>query len=393
MMRKSVLVWLGGLLVVILACNWPGRATPSGSQNAAQTAAAMTVQAILAASSTPAGQVQPPSPPPSVTPPPQATWTPAPSPTQAPTWTPSPEPCNRAQFVRDVTVPDGTEFAPGTAFTKTWRLKNVGTCTWQNYSLVFDHGDAMGGPPSQPIPVVAPGQEVDISVDLVAPNSPGAYRGYWRLRDNQGRVFGLTTGVPFWVDIKVVNPTATPTATFTTSPTLPPPAMLLLDFYERAPDAYWYNGHSVHLPFPGANNDHRGFARYADGLLLEDGHTYPRVLETHPEWEDDGKIMGRYPAVTLAPNAHFRAKIGFIALADGSCGAGEVEFKLGMRIDGNPTHTLATWHKDCTGALQSVDVDLSAYAGHSAVFYLRVDAAGSSAQDWAVWVNPNIATP
>src|SRR5512135_3467629 len=49
--------------------------------------------------------------------------------------------CDRAQFIADVTVPDGTRFSPGAAFTKTWRLKNVGTCTWStSYTLVFSSG-------------------------------------------------------------------------------------------------------------------------------------------------------------------------------------------------------------------------------------------------------------
>ncbi|HGJ66308.1 TPA: hypothetical protein ENS27_13160, partial [bacterium] len=46
--------------------------------------------------------------------------------------------CNWAGFVADVTVPDGTSFAPGAAFIKTWRLKNIGTCTWTGkYGLSF----------------------------------------------------------------------------------------------------------------------------------------------------------------------------------------------------------------------------------------------------------------
>ena len=38
--------------------------------------------------------------------------------------------CDQAQFVSDLTVPDGSSFAPGATFTKTWRLKTIGTCTW-----------------------------------------------------------------------------------------------------------------------------------------------------------------------------------------------------------------------------------------------------------------------
>ena len=46
--------------------------------------------------------------------------------------------CDAAAFVRDVTIPDGTIVEPGRDFTKTWRLKNVGTCSWTTaYALVF----------------------------------------------------------------------------------------------------------------------------------------------------------------------------------------------------------------------------------------------------------------
>lgn len=46
--------------------------------------------------------------------------------------------CDLAQFVKDVTIPDGTLLSPVQTFYKTWRLKNVGTCTWSGYSVVFD---------------------------------------------------------------------------------------------------------------------------------------------------------------------------------------------------------------------------------------------------------------
>ena len=46
--------------------------------------------------------------------------------------------CDQAQFVSDLTAPDGAAFAPGAAFTKTWRLANIGTCTWTSaYNLVW----------------------------------------------------------------------------------------------------------------------------------------------------------------------------------------------------------------------------------------------------------------
>src|SRR5512142_1040922 len=74
--------------------------------------------------------------------------------------------CDWAQFVADVTVPDGTRYDPGATFTKTWRLRNIGTCTWTtSYSMVFDSGTQMGNTTSVAFPnSVAPGATVDVSV-------------------------------------------------------------------------------------------------------------------------------------------------------------------------------------------------------------------------------------
>ena len=48
-------------------------------------------------------------------------------------------------FVKDVTIPDGTQLSAGEVFTKTWRLQNRGTCTWTpDYMLVYTSGDQMG---------------------------------------------------------------------------------------------------------------------------------------------------------------------------------------------------------------------------------------------------------
>ena len=141
------------------------------------------------------------------TPAPTVTGTP-PTPTPTKAATPVPAACDRAQFVSDVTVPDGTSFAPGIAFSKTWRLKNVGTCTWTNYSLIFDSGEKMGGPDSAVIPTsVAPGQTVDITISLTSPTTAGTYRGYWKLKNSAGIPFGIGSGgtKSFWVEIKVTG--------------------------------------------------------------------------------------------------------------------------------------------------------------------------------------------
>ena len=119
----------------------------------------------------------------------------------------SPTSCNRAAFVADVTIPDGTILEANKAFTKTWRLKNVGTCTWTTaYRVFFTGGDQLTAPSSVNLPSnVAPGQTVDVSVEMVAPGTAGHYKGYWVLRSATGAIFGVGPEYnnPFWVDIKV----------------------------------------------------------------------------------------------------------------------------------------------------------------------------------------------
>ena len=135
---------------------------------------------------------------------------------EADTPTPSntPIPCNMVRFVKDVTIPDGTKFEPGEVFTKTWRLKNTGSCAWTSgYDIVFSGGDAMSAPVSVQITsgTVNPGQNVDVSISLTAPASEGTYRGNWQLRDPSDVIFGIENSSSgfFYVEIKVEEPAPT----------------------------------------------------------------------------------------------------------------------------------------------------------------------------------------
>lgn len=113
---------------------------------------------------------------------------------------------NAAQFVLDVTVPDNTIMRPGQAFTKTWRLRNTGTCQWDSrYKLVWDGGAALGGPASKAVAgSVWPQTTTDISVQLTAPTTTGTYVGTWQLADQSGNRFGPRIRV----QIIVPNPDA-----------------------------------------------------------------------------------------------------------------------------------------------------------------------------------------
>ena len=130
--------------------------------------------------------------------PPSATFTPTATATKVPvTNTPVPTitstPCanNDAHFVSDVTVPDGSHFPPGAAFTKTWRLRNNGQCPWTTaYTLRNVGGEIMGGTTLNLPNGVPPGATVDLSVAFVAPAGSGKHISRWQLFTPEGTAFG-----------------------------------------------------------------------------------------------------------------------------------------------------------------------------------------------------------
>jgi len=281
--------------------------------------------------------------------------------------------CDQATFLIDVTIPDKTIESPGATFKKTWRLRNSGTCTWSGYILEFENGEAMS-PSVDPIGIVSPGQEVDVSVTFIAPLAPGEYTSYWRIRNPAGvhlPVINGFQGKNFFVDIKVGSSG--------------------YDFHTRASTAAWISG-AGNLTFGGPDTDVNGFAMYKDGQKLEDGSLPSKILEAQPQSVNDGVITGRYPVYTVAAGEHFKARIGFLAQSDGSCGAGNVKFQLSYKLSGVLT-PLGEWAKSCDGTLKSIDIDLTSLAGKSVEFVLGVLANGPASQDWAVWVSPQISIP
>src|SRR5215211_3698822 len=359
-------------IFILAACNFPSSAaTPTAQSNAVFTAAALTVQAQLTQSipfSTPTLPLSVATNTPlSVPTLPAATVRPAASATPV---------CDQAQFVKDITTPDGSQIAPGAAFTKTWRLKNAGACNWSGYTLVFDSGDLMGATSPQSIGTVSPGQEVDLSVNFTAPTTSGSYRSYWRIRNSSGvliSVLGGTGGKSFFADIKVSVVSSG------------------LDLHTRAAEANWVSGAST-LTFGGSETDVNGSAIYRNNQKLEDGTSPAKILETHPQWVTDGAITGTYPAYKVVPGEHFKAQIGFLLLSDGTCGSGNVKFQLNYK-EGSASNSLGQWEETCNGTLRNIDVDLSSIAGRTVQFVLAVVANGSATQDQAIWVSPRVEIP
>jgi len=158
-----------------------------------------------------------------------------------------------------------------------------------------------------------------------------------------------------------------------------------------ATDVSWKSGAGT-LAFGGALDDNDGFACYRTNVTLEDNHVYAKVLETHPQWVDDGYISGSYLEMfntigyKVKAGEHFYARCGLIKNAS----AGKVAYRVMIRCEGGPNTWIFEGVKTYDGTLKTIDVDLTPYAGKKADFILRVTAEGSSTQDWAAWENARI---
>lgn len=282
--------------------------------------------------------------------------------------------CDAAAFITDVTYPDGAIIGRGSNFTKTWRIKNVGTCTWSTaYDLVFVSGEKFGGKNAVALPAaVGPGGSVDISIQLTAPNQDGRYRGYWKLRNASDIQFGVgLTGEAFlFVDLTVSGYTVTG-----------------YDFAANLCDASWRNG-DKELPCPGVNNSNDGFALMISAPQMEDGKVRGIGLLTHPQKVNNGSITGKYSAVDISTGNHFTALIGCLYKAN-DC---NMAFRLEYQIAQEPVKLLGQWQEIYEGGYYPVDIDLSFLNGKKVKFILTILSNGSSHEDYGLWVNPRITS-
>lgn len=389
--RWTVLAVLGLVLLTLSACNLGVNQPISQDAMVAtmvyQTAAAqVTQQAILTPiaqltqmAATPTPQILPtlivvtPSPQATLTPvPPTATPMPPTATFVPPTPTATPIPCNWISFQGDVTVPDGSSFSGGSKFTKTWRLRNIGSCTWTTqYSLVYVEGDKLDAVKTE-IPLtkpVAPGATIDISVDLVAPSKAGSYKGFWMLRNQNNARFGYgaSAGDAFWVSIKVVQ------------------ASTLYDFIANLCSAEWRNGGEV-ISCPGTVGNAKGAALKTENPMMEYGQDDESALRMEPQPVENGQIAGKFPEIEIKKGDHFKSVI--------SCWNGmtncNVMFQLNYQIGDGAVQNLASWTETYDGSTTKLDVDLSGLDGKKVKFVLVVLANGPANQDSAAWLMPRI---
>ncbi len=147
---------------------------------------------------------------------------PTPTPAPQPTATVPPPPCvDGMVLVQHLNLDDRNMAAPpimppGQQFSKGWRIRNTGTCTWDSsYRLVYVQGNSpqsqMGGQPTPIQGQVLPNQTFDMYVNLTAPLTPGVYQGIWQMVNGQNIAFGQRVSVGIQV-LSPVTPTPGPAA-------------------------------------------------------------------------------------------------------------------------------------------------------------------------------------
>ncbi len=406
--RITIAIIALGLLVVLASCNMPGVGTKTNEQyvqEAMQTLQAKSTESFFATAIAQMTEVAKPTTATEALSTVVVTATPAAPATQQPqvitvvatpttkplvptviilpqaTATPKPVPCYRASFVTDVTVPDGTKYAPGTAFNKVWRLKNTGTCEWDTrFDIAYESGDLMGAPKFGDLTaVIKPGQMVDFSVPMVAPSTAGKYVGKWMLVTPNGVRFGVGDEGknPFWVSIEVTGSASTTGEVFS--------------FTARAAEAKWSTGAGT-LTFPGKAGD------YAKGYVLVDntpareggGEDDEPALITVPNNSGTIYIIGIYPDFVVKSGDIFQATI----MCEGGATKCDVDMGLNYRIGNDGTMTnLAVWDQSYDGVMNTVKVDLSALAGKTVQFILAARQGDSAEQMNALWLHPAIYRP
>jgi len=186
----------------------------------------------------------------------------------------------------------------------------------------------------------------------------------------------------------------TPTPTSTPTPTPIPPFRLI----DKASTARWFSDPGP-LPWNGRpNRAQDGAASIVNDHRLEDQQVYPTLLFTHPAYTDywlTGYIIGEFDVPVVGVGQHFLAKVGLEYGSQGpiapgatpSPGAGVI---VQVTFNGD---VLYYGVKIYTGALATIDVDLSRYARQSGMLSIMVGSNGSSGRDWFCWVDPRIDYP
>lgn len=297
--------------------------------------------------------------------------------TPLPTWTSPPvTPCNRASFVQDVTIPDGTILPPSTRFTKIWRVRNTGSCTWDTrYALTFFNGTAMTDTRFVPMPrTVPPGAEVDLGVEMRSPSAPGTFQSNWLLQDPAGVRFGIgSSGTnPLFARIRV------------TAPPTPNPSYAY-DFAANYCNAQWRTEIGI-IGCTNASNDSRGSVTLITNPQLETRNENEPALLVRPNQASNGYISGLYPPYQVKTGDRFVTELSCQRNFSGC----DVTFRLDYVLANGFSGNLGVWREVQDNRTAVINLDLSSLVGQSVQFVLRMQTNGNPAQANGFWFLPSI---
>lgn len=373
-----------GMVLIVTGCNLPAQATPTvGGVDYIRTSAAKTLDAfsttMVSPRGTPGAEATLSS---KITPTLLGVTTPlvvTPSSTsRATSGTPTNTlPCDQVTFVRDITIPDGTLLQPGSSFSKTWELKNSGSCAWNStYSLVFaNEGDVMGGVISKPLIIsgaVAPGELVKVSVDLRAQAAAGDYKSHWRLRNPLGVDFA-PAGKTFWVAIKVKAPNQ---------------AFLL----DNMCFAMWRNG-SGDLGCPGKPGDAKGSISLVASPKFSTGYQDDEpAFQMEPQQVNDGMIVGEFPPYLVNSSQPVLRTIIACAFDAKAC---DTKVTITGQVSGEPEQILGEWNVAYKSdwIVPKLDFAAKGLVGKSVVLQFFVRANGPATQDRVLFLSPHFSAP
>lgn len=112
-------------------------------------------------------------------------------------------------FIRDNNFPDGSTFTIGEKIIKSWRVKNTGNILWKNRFLKMVGASRGTGRIHSnkltPIPIVKPGEEIDIKVELIMPVYPGSVYAEFKMVDANGKIF-FPNRKGIYVHFDVIDP-------------------------------------------------------------------------------------------------------------------------------------------------------------------------------------------
>ncbi|QYK50103.1 MAG: hypothetical protein KF701_06815 [Anaerolineales bacterium] len=285
--------------------------------------------------------------------------------------------CYQAYFVADVTVPDNTQMSKGNTFTKTWRIRNNGTCAWSSdFDIVYQSGTNLAGSSVYDIPKhVNPGETVEISIPMTAPNSDGTFKSSWMIKAPNGYTFGVnghanSVGVPFFALIRVGVPSSG----------------IRYDFAANYCSASWSSNEAGSLPCPGANSGTQGFVLVLQNPQLETRDEDEPAIWPRPNHASNGFIRGVYPEFTVQNGDRFRTQVGCLK-NNPNC---HLQFTFSYILNGTET-VLGTWNEKLEGLAKDVNVDLSSLAGKTVRFVLTVKPNNTDyAQANGFWFVPRI---